>query len=179
MRLVATGFSLRCFSAVEFEVSASCGDRQLHKVQPEASGEGVLVQGLVPGRAVPTQHPEIASNSWAVLAVPASVGLGKPRPADSHKACMRPFTPPGKAARREDKGAYKPYDYQPGAVYQGPKMPGQPEPPTNWMLSPDAGSAQPFPEPILEPALLPPTPQAAPYEVDGRRNWLKPQIQRR
>ena len=91
----------------------------------------------------------------------------------------RPFTPPGKAARREDKGAYKPYDYQPGAVYQGPKMPGQPEPPTNWMLSPDAGSAQPFPEPILEPALLPPTPQAAPYEVDGRRNWLKPQIQRR
>ena len=91
----------------------------------------------------------------------------------------RPFRPPGKAERRKDKGTYKPYDYQPGAVYQGPQKPEQPEPPTNWMPSPDAGSAQPFPEQLPEPALLPPTPQDAPDEVDGRRNWLKPQIQRR
>ena len=91
----------------------------------------------------------------------------------------RPFRPPGKAERRKDKGAYKPYDYQPGAVYQGPQKPEQPEPPTNWMPSPDAGSTQFLPEQIPEPALPPSTPQDAPDEVDGRRNWLKPQIQRR
>ena len=91
----------------------------------------------------------------------------------------RPFRPPGKAERRKDKGTYKPYDYQPGAVYQGPQKPEQPEPPTNWMPSPDAGATQPLPEQIPEPALPPSTPQDAPDEVDGRRNWLKPQIQRR
>ena len=91
----------------------------------------------------------------------------------------RPFRPPGKAERRKDKGTYKPYDYQPGAVYRGPQKPAQPEPPTNWMPAPDAGSTQPLQEPIPEPELLPPTPPDAPDEVNGRRNWLKPQIQRR
>ena len=92
----------------------------------------------------------------------------------------RPFRPPGKAERQKDKGTYKPYDYQPGAVYRGPQKPAQPEPPTNWMQAPDAGSAQQPPqETIPEPALLPPEPPEAPTEVNGRRNWLIPQIQRR
>ena len=92
----------------------------------------------------------------------------------------RPFRPPGKAERRKDKGTYKPYDYQPGAVYRGPQRQAQPAPSTNWMPAPEAGPVQqPPPEPIPEPELLPPTPPDVPDEVNGRRNWLKPQIQRR
>ena len=92
----------------------------------------------------------------------------------------RPFRPPGKAERRKDKGTYKPYDYQPGAVYRGPQRQAQPAPSTNWMPAPEAGPVQqPPPEPIPEPVLLPPEPPDEPAEVNGRRNWLKPQIQRR
>ena len=92
----------------------------------------------------------------------------------------RPFRPPGKAARRRSKVPYRGYEYQPGSFYPGPQTIEEPAPPRNWLLRPENN---PVPRPLPEARPLPaPPPESRPdatNEGESRRNWLKPQIQRR
>ena len=92
----------------------------------------------------------------------------------------RPFRPPGKAARRRSKVPYKGYEYQPGSFYPDSQTIEEPAPPRNWLSRPENNPApRPLPEARPQPAPPPESRQDATNAGESRRNWLKPQIQRR
>ncbi|MEB3254072.1 MAG: PBP1A family penicillin-binding protein [Synechococcus sp.] len=108
-----------------------------------------------------------------------------PRPFPPKPKLNRPFRPPGRPTKRLTKAPYRGYEYQPGPFYPGPQAETQQEifddQPRNWLQPPDVvpePDAQPAPRPLPMPVPQQQT-QDSPETVGGRRNWLKPQIQRR
>ena len=96
----------------------------------------------------------------------------------------RKFTPPGKKKPKKTNQTvpYRGYEYQPEPLYPQPRW--EPEPymapqPAPAPAPAPAPPQQSWPAPIEEPQPVPVTPPEPPAEVDGRRNWMKPQIQRR
>ena len=92
----------------------------------------------------------------------------------------RKFTPPGKKTKpqRNQVAPYRGYEYQPEPLYPQPRF--EPEPDMAPQPAPAPATPQEsWPAPIEEPQPVPVTPPKPPAEVEGRRNWMKPQIQRR
>ncbi len=94
----------------------------------------------------------------------------------------RPFQPPGKAKpkKTDKKVPYRGYDYETKPVYTAPRW--EPEPsmaPAPVPLPDPVPVTQPLFEQSPGPTASPEAPGEPPAEVNGRRNWLKPQIQRR
>ena len=103
-----------------------------------------------------------------------------PAPFPAKPALNRPFQPPGKnkPQKTNQRVPYRGYEYQPEPLYPQPRW--EPEPYMAPQPAPAPESPQEsWPAPIEEPLPAPVTPPEPPAEVDGRRNWLKPQIQRR
>jgi len=94
----------------------------------------------------------------------------------------RPFQPPGKAKpkKTDKKVPYRGYDYETKPVYTAPRW--KPDPsmaPAPVPLPDPVPVTQPLFDQSPGPSASPEAPGEPPAEVNGRRNWLKPQIQRR
>ena len=94
----------------------------------------------------------------------------------------RPFQPPGKARTKktDKKVPYRGYDYETKPVYTAPRW--KPDPsmaPAPVPLPDPVPVTQPLFDQSPGPSASPEAPGEPPAEVNGRRNWLKPQIQRR
>jgi penicillin-binding protein 1A len=104
------------------------------------------------------------------------------QPFPAKPVLKRPFKPPGKAKpkKTDKKVPYRGYDYDPQTIYTAPRWEPDPSMAPAPVLLPDP---VPAPQPPLQqgqgPTALPEPPVEPPAEVNGRRNWLKPQIQRR
>ena len=104
------------------------------------------------------------------------------QPFPAKPVLKRPFKPPGKAKpkKTDKKVPYRGYDYEPQPIYTAPRW--EPDPSMAPVPLPDpvpAPPPQPRVEPTPAPIARPEPPGEPPAEVNGRRNWLKPQIQRR
>ncbi len=94
----------------------------------------------------------------------------------------RPFQPPGKARTKktDKKVPYRGYDYETKPVFTAPRW--KPDPsmaPAPVPLPDPVPVTQPLFDQSPGPKASPEAPGEPPVEVNGRRNWLKPQIQRR
>ena len=94
----------------------------------------------------------------------------------------RPFQPPSKARTKktDKKVPYRGYDYETKPVYTAPRW--KPDPsmaPAPVPLPDPVPVTQPLFDQSPGPTASPEAPGEPPAEVNGRRNWLKPQIQRR
>jgi penicillin-binding protein 1A len=105
------------------------------------------------------------------------------QPFPAKPVLKRPFKPPGKAKKpkkTDKKVPYRGYDYSPKPVYTAPRW--EPDPlmaPAPVPLPAPVPVTQPLFEQSPGPSATPEAPDEPPAEVNGRRNWLKPQIQRR
>ncbi|QNI42825.1 PBP1A family penicillin-binding protein [Synechococcus sp. A15-28] len=96
----------------------------------------------------------------------------------------RKFEPPGKPKPKttDKKVPYRGYDYAPKPIYTAPRW--EPDPsmaPVPFTTPESASTSAPQPRiaPTPAPISRPEPPREPQAEVNGRRNWLKPQIQRR
>ncbi len=105
-----------------------------------------------------------------------------PQPFAEKPVLKRTFQPPGKAKPKETdkKVPYRGYAYEPQPTDSAPSW--EPDPSMEPLPLP-LPEPTPLPQPRIEPdpapVALPKPPEEPPAEETGRRNWLKPQIQRR